>query len=361
MHTFRDRARRWGKGGFILVSCVYVVMLAVYLLARWLIGDTYWQVSFTNTFAHWFVLPSFVLLPSALLMRMKRVAAGLLPIAAIGSVWLAPYFVPKVHPTPEGKTIRALSLNVWGNNHDLHRIESWIRDSGADVVMLQEVSPAYATGVLPNLMESYPYQSSQPDPSRWGDNMTLSRYPIISSDYLDLGIPDNPSPLRLVIDTPAGRIAVYNVHLAWPGGQGRTAPGVFDRVFQADFYLRNALNYNENVRNLQIERLLDIWAEEPYPIIVGGDFNMSAASLTYNTVAAELHDTFREAGWGMGTSWPVAAARGLPAIIPPLVRIDYIWHSDGLRTVNAWQGPAVGSDHLPIVADMEMIAPVAAS
>jgi endonuclease/exonuclease/phosphatase (EEP) superfamily protein YafD len=41
--------------------------------------------------------------------------------------------------------------------------------------------------------------------------------------------------------------------------------------------------------------------------------------------------------------------------IPPLVRIDYIWHSAGLRALQAWQGPAIGSDHLPLQAILEFV------
>jgi endonuclease/exonuclease/phosphatase (EEP) superfamily protein YafD len=36
--------------------------------------------------------------------------------------------------------------------------------------------------------------------------------------------------------------------------------------------------------------------------------------------------------------------------VPPLVRIDYIWHSDGLEAVNAWRGEFIGSDHMPMHA-----------
>lgn len=361
MHTFRDRARRWGKAGFILMSCIYVVMVVVYLLARWLIGDTYWQVSFVNAFAHWFVVPSFVLLPAALLMRMRRVALSLLPIAAIGIVWFAPYFIPKSHPIPQGETFRVVTLNVWVSNYDVERVGNWIQSTHADLVMLQEISPEYATDVLPNLMRKYPYIARQPDPKRLGDNVTLSRYPIVSSEYLDLGIPQHPSPLRLVVNTLSGRIAIYNLHLDWPGGQGRTAPGVFDRFFQSEDFLQKALGYDESIRNQQIDRLLEIWQQETYPFIIGGDFNLSTSSLTYNALAANLHDAFREGGWGIGGSWPASGTHNLPIFIPPLLRLDYIWHSDGLRTLNAWQGSPVGSDHLPLIAELEIIPTVAAS
>ena len=89
------------------------------------------------------------------------------------------------------------------------------------------------------------------------------------------------------------------------------------------------------------------------PIIVAGDFNMSDASLIYDEVAAQLQDAWRGAGVGAGRTWPVAEAIGLPRVIQPLLRIDYIWHSADLRPTAATVGEAIGSDHLPVMVVFE--------
>lgn len=344
--------RRLLNGAFVVAGVLYATIMLTYLVVRLVAGDAFWRLAFINTFAHWLILPVFLLLPIALILRKRRIAFALLPIALAGIYWFAPYFVPKFPPKTEGTVIRALTFNVWGNNHDLSRIEEWVRDSGADVVMLQEVSPAHAEGIMPDLLDIYPYQSSQTDNRRWGDNITLSRYPIVENEYFDLGVPDRPDPLRLMLDTPAGLLAVYNVHLDWPGGYTRQPEPVFQWLFDNNFYFRSVLGYDESTRNLQIERLLAKLQSEPYPHIVGGDFNMSDSSVMYNRVRANLTDSFREAGWGLGTSWPDAGVRGMARWIPPLVRIDYIWHSNDLQSVKAWVGSPVGSDHLPVLADL---------
>jgi endonuclease/exonuclease/phosphatase family metal-dependent hydrolase len=67
-----------------------------------------------------------------------------------------------------------------------------------------------------------------------------------------------------------------------------------------------------------------------------------------------MTDSFKEAGTGFAGSWPVSTARGLPRFLPPLVRIDYIWHSAGLRALDAHIGPAIGSDHLPVRATLTL-------
>ena len=60
-----------------------------------------------------------------------------------------------------------------------------------------------------------------------------------------------------------------------------------------------------------------------------------------------MHDSFREAAIGLGATWPANAAPW-----PPLLRLDYVWHSDGLRAVSAETGPHLGSDHLPLVVTL---------
>ena len=58
---------------------------------------------------------------------------------------------------------------------------------------------------------------------------------------------------------------------------------------------------------------------------------MSDASLIYDEIAARMNDAWRAIGNGAGRSWPVAEAIGLPRLIHPFLRIDYIWTSDDLR------------------------------
>ncbi len=144
---------------------------------------------------------------------------------------------------------------------------------------------------------------------------------------------------RVVVDTGSAQIAVYGIHLYVPAGRTSNAPLSF---------------YNAVPRDSQIRNLLARLDDEPLPYIVAGDFNMSDQSLIYNELAAVLSDSFREAGTGLGTSWPNAQRFGMSSLIPPLVRIDYIWHSGEFRAISATQGPYLGSDHLPVYATLAL-------
>jgi endonuclease/exonuclease/phosphatase family metal-dependent hydrolase len=329
---------------------IYLAMLAVYLLLRGLFGDSFWWLSLLNTFAYAWFAPLAVLMPLALIFRHKQAAWRLMPVIALGGLWYAPYYLRRPLEVPPGKTISVVAANVWGHNHNLIAVEDWLHASDADIAILQEISPAYATDSLPNLRQKYPYQASETDDTRWGGNITLSRYPILSQEYVDLGIPDATFPLRVVLDVEGQLVAVYNVHLAWPGGSPRLSlPGRLRNT-----YTNILLGFSDRLRNQEIDRLLKVLETEPYPYIVAGDFNTSDQSATYGQIAARMTDSFREAGTGFAGSWPVSTARGLPGFVPPLIRIDYIWHSEGLQALEAKIGPAIGSDHLPVQATLSL-------
>jgi endonuclease/exonuclease/phosphatase (EEP) superfamily protein YafD len=126
-------------------------------------------------------------------------------------------------------------------------------------------------------------------------------------------------------------------------------------ALEENYYGQVLFGYDTEMRNRQIARLLEILEAETYPFIVAGDFNTSDQAVIYGELAGYMRDSFREAGWGLGGSWPVSQSRGLPAFIPPLVRIDYIWHSDHFRAVEALQGPPRGSDHLPLLVTLDVL------
>jgi endonuclease/exonuclease/phosphatase (EEP) superfamily protein YafD len=326
---------------------LYVIVLAAYGVARLLVGDRFWLLSLLNTFTYLVFAPLLPLLLLALFLRQPRPTLRLLPVMALGGLWFAPY-LPRPAAVASGPSLTVLTQNVWGNNHDLTAFEDWLRGSGADVLLLQEISPAYATDRLPRLADIYPYQAAQPDDSRWGGNLILSRYPLVEVGYIDLATPDTPNPVRAVIEVDGQRVALYNVHMAWPGRRNPRLRLPFG--LSNNFAVKVALAYDDRARNRQIANLLEHLRAETLPFIIGGDFNTSDQTPTYQHLTGFMQDSFRQAGGGAGMSWPVSAARGMPAWVPPLIRIDYIFHSDGLRAVRAWQAPPLGSDHLGLLA-----------
>jgi vancomycin resistance protein VanJ len=110
-----------------------------------------------------------------------------------------------------------------------------------------------------------------------------------------------------------------------------------------------------------VDGLLNL-ALETSPAIILGDFNMTPRNLLYHRLRkAGLVDAFDSAGTGRGLTFPVRPGKmrsinhrmhWLPLV--PLSRIDYIWHTREITTLDAWVGPNAGSDHLPVLATLDL-------
>jgi endonuclease/exonuclease/phosphatase family metal-dependent hydrolase len=80
------------------------------------------------------------------------------------------------------------------------------------------------------------------------------------------------------------------------------------------------------------------------PVILGGDLNEGADEPAARWIAERYRDVASEGG------------RTFPAW-EPRARIDYLFVSEGVRVERAWVGDARFarlSDHLPVVADLEL-------
>jgi vancomycin resistance protein VanJ len=325
-----------------VLSSVYLLLMVAYLILRLILGGGLWWLALLNAVAVYTFFPLFILMPLAALARSWYVLARLALLALLGIVWFGPFFQPK-NVTPAGmQTIRVVTFNVWGDNHQLDEVESWLRETDADVIALQEIPDAYVLGI-PALADIYPEQPGDRLRRPWG-RMILSRHPV-----LELTI-TGANQQRAVLDVDGQQVAVYNIHFPIPV-RSNAPPDLTSYTG----WLNVALNYDERARNEQIEQFLDELAGEALPYIVAGDFNLSQHSIIYGTLAVRMTDSFRATNSGLGATWPVGY---LPPFMSPLLRVDYIWHSRSLRAVATQIGPQLGSDHLPLVATLELLTMV---
>ena len=84
------------------------------------------------------------------------------------------------------------------------------------------------------------------------------------------------------------------------------------------------------------------------PLVVAGDFNLPPESRVFRRHWGDLTDAFGAAGFGFGsskhTSW-----HG--------VRIDHILYNRSWTCEWCGVGPALGSDHSPVIAHLKRAAP----
>jgi endonuclease/exonuclease/phosphatase (EEP) superfamily protein YafD len=345
-------ARKLIRAEMMLAGSAYVLGLTGYILLNLLAGDRFWWLAFLNNFTPLYFVPLLIIVPLMWLYRLRRLLRLNLTLVLIGLLWFGPYFLPRFSTHADGPTLRVLTFNAYGRNQQRDRVEAWLRQVHADIVLLQEIPESYGGNGIATLRDIYPYQFTQASPMHWWGNVTLSRFPFTETDKPSMENLDQPYRQRVVINYQGQPVAIFNVHLNFPARKVPRLASLAEKL--GDSFLTNALSYDPSERDIQIAELRVLLDREPYPYLIAGDFNTSDQTGMYRTLVAYMGDTFREAGWGFGWSWPVAGEVELPAFVPPLIRIDYIWHSKQWRAVTAAQGPELGSDHLPLYATLEL-------
>lgn len=263
----------------------------------------------------------------------------------VALIWFGPYYLPHNPPPMTRPTLKVVTFNVWIYNEQLSNVEAWMEMVEPDIVLLQEITSGLASGDS-SINSRFPYHASQVGSIDNFGSLLLTKYPILSEESLT--ILENHSLTRYTIDVNGRIIALYNIHMPQPLGKNHVPLSSDDTIVQ------NIISYDSGGRNEQIRRLIRRVETEKYPFIIGGDFNMSDQAVIYGELSAVMADSFRQGGTGSGRTWPILVLDHISPLIPPLLRVDYIWHSEALRTVEAFLGPELGSDHLPLVAELEL-------
>jgi endonuclease/exonuclease/phosphatase family metal-dependent hydrolase len=253
--------------------------------------------------------------------------------------------------SPAAFSIKVMTVNIhkgftfFNRKFILHELREAVRQVGADVVFLQEVTGTHATHG--NKFDDYPdtpHYEFLAD-SIWPDfaygrnavytdghhgNAVMSKFPIIQYENLDVSIsgPERRGLLHCVLDMPDQRPNVHAVcvHLGLLESHRRQ---------QMDLLCEMAR------RNIPADA----------PLIVAGDFN-DWRVLAHDQLAqgAGLHEVFVQAHG--------RAARTFPARLP-LLRLDRIYvrnavgHAPMVLPRFPW---AKLSDHAPLAAEIELWA-----
>ena len=235
--------------------------------------------------------------------------------------------------------LTVMTYNVGDGLADPARLVEMLGASTADIVGIQELAPAQAVAIARDLVAVYPHQVLHPDgiPGKG----ILSRYPLSETTQLDHhpGRPD----LQGRVETPDGDLTVLVAHPPPPR------------------FGRNRLHLDA-LSNAQIRQIIDSVSSGD-PVVLLTDFNRLSWQAAYRQLsAAGLVDAYAVSGAGLGLTLPTRLAhpvsRNTPLgkmPLPPILRVDYVWHTRHFRTAESWLGKHAGSDHLPVLARLERL------
>lgn len=290
-----------------------------------LAGGWHWLCDLTTHFRWYWLLLSLAGLTACLRWR-RAVAVALFAIAAAFNARdLLPYWLPSSQaPTTVGadaggdRRLFVISANVHRVNRATDRATAYLRDRSPDVAVVLEVDDAWAAA-LEGLADAFPHRVIRPRPDNFGIAV-LSRRPLADVEeraFCETGYPSILATIR----HPAGDVRLIATHPFPPFNAACTA---------------------------RLVRHLDGVAEavraSPLPCIVAGDLNATPWSRPFRRLTATgLVDS--ALAQGVQPTWHA----GLPA---PRIPIDHILVPADAVVLRRDVGPAIGSDHLPVEAEI---------
>ncbi|WP_201863885.1 endonuclease/exonuclease/phosphatase family protein [Microvirga soli] len=268
-----------------------------------------------NHFRPFLALGAGLLLILLLGLRSRRLTATAVVLFAVN---LALLIVPALsYGAPEDPAaepnLRVATLNTWVMRGQANRIMDFIKQTDADVILLQEVGQGDQAAVLDQLASAYPYVLFD-EHSRSGPAL-LSKWRWSDSGIIPSGR-GRPLAVWARFEQDGRLFEIASVHTANPF-EWRHQPG-------------------------DIDRLIRFARSRRAPLILGGDFNLTPFSWKLIKLAE-----WADLRWGQtfAASWPANR-------LIPIVLLDHVLVPKGVVLTAVETGPSVGSDHLPVVADL---------
>lgn len=274
--------------------------------------------------------------------RRRSAGSSVLALAlATAGTLVACASTPRQDPA---SALRVLVYNIHAGKdaageENLGRVAALIRDTGADLVLLQEVDRGTRrsggvdqvaelerrTGFHGAFGRTLDYQGGE-----YGIAV-LSRWAILSDTVITLpvepaqeragGSYEPRGALRVTVDAPGGVVGIVNTHLD---------------ASRDDAYRRQEV---DAVRRIAA----DVRALHPRTV-VGGDFNAEPGTATIDAMLADgWLDASSICGDGDGRTYPADA---------PIKRIDYLFLAPVLGCSSARVLPTTTSDHRPVLVTL---------
>ncbi len=277
------------------------------------LGSYYYPFDLISHFRPFLAIGAFVLALVLLLLRSRRTAIAAALVGVAGLAGMVPSgTAPVATAAPSAQTLSIVTFNLWGRNRRLEDAVRYLKQTDADVIVLQEYG-RQATSILKELKGRYPWQLNCVRKTRC-DIAILSKRKWSSSGSLGSG-PDRAPLAWVTFGKGKDAFTVAGTHLARPPAQRHIE---------------------------QIETLAAWVRKRSGPVILAGDFNATPWSYALTHFRRKSNLSILS---GTRPSWPASFAI-------PVLPIDHVFVSGGIENLGASPGPRIGSDHLPIVATL---------
>lgn len=306
-------------------SILAMIWLFTILTSASLVGAWHWLLDLASHYHLQYTIGLGIGLLLLLLRRAVRWSL-VIPVLALGvNLWLiAPFFVPAtatvVATTQQHTPLRVMALNISTSNAGYHKVVALIRERQPDFVFMSEVREDLLAVLRAELTGSYPYLHAEPSRMTLGVAF-LSRHPFLTVETV----------------FPSGRGRRYlHAQLEWQG-QPITLVGIHPLPPMSGEWAAS--------RDREIALMGELANAAREPFLLLGDLNASPWSQPMRRLMATTDLRYALQGYGVWPTWHLAG----PLLGAPL---DYVLVSPHWTVIDYVEGGDIGSDHLPIQADL---------
>jgi endonuclease/exonuclease/phosphatase (EEP) superfamily protein YafD len=237
------------------------------------------------------------------------------------------YFAPPRTQEALASTVdlRLMQANLLWSNGNYAALREAVHEAHPDILVLQELTEEWLDQTQ-GFVASYPYYKTVPRPA--GAGMALfSRYPLEAAAVLTLDASTHTA-LLAQLNIEGAAVSLLCLHPPTP-----VSPDKF-------------LN-----RNRQFTEAASILRSAKGHGILIGDLNTTMWSPYFKRLARDSGLRDARLGFGLRPSWPLP----LPAFLQ--LPIDHCLVSDGVSVSGISTGRRTGSDHRPLIVDLQLQGP----
>lgn len=255
-----------------------------------------------------------------LLARTDGLARKISAIAAMLAAWhLGANWTPLETTKPDQQVFRVIQANVHVANPSPSKLLSWVREEQPDVLVVEEVSPAWKAKL--ESVPGYRYHQVLPSSDSFGIAV-LSRHP------MRVLAPNGPATREAMFKTTD-----IDVEIEWQGERVRVL---------ATHPMPPIRSYLDALRDKYLAESAQSLGGASDPSLLVGDFNATP----WSGAAVGIRRAGLDFSSALIPTWP--AMFGVFAVIP----IDHVVINKRWGVVNRQRGPDIGSDHFPIMVDL---------
>lgn len=275
----------------------------------------------------------------------------LLPLLTLWVGWEAVWTYCPVNKqqTSKGQTLKLLTYNVLAFSEDKDSILTYLQESKADIICLQE---CVFDEKVKKALSAYSYQKHMALAGESGI-ACFSRFPILSSERISYESVNNGSMLyRLKVG--ADTLILINNHLE-SNKLNSEDKEIYNHLLhspnqqnveEGGRYLLHKLADAVKIRSVQADSVSSVIARNYSPcMLVCGDFNDSPISYAHRVIGEHLQDVYAEGGRGLGISYHRDHF---------YFRIDHIFAGSAFRVLQCKVDRSIAaSDHYPVWCILE--------